>query len=422
MSLKQPCLGEAGASASSPKNAKDKNNSTTVEALHGCKHKDKSKGRSCSEKDSGFSDNSSDSKHTDEKDQCNKRTQRETKELSLNHNEPVKKSNRRNVIVAPSTQQLSSIYIIKNGVQPDIQKNAQVLWSSGAVPSVSGTNPIILLQPSTPPFSKSPGIPKSETTTKKINAANLPGTSYPRIAPRPHKKTPGKATSNGDSLTQSKRVCVESKSQSNRNPQEPHTHKPVPSTSQSSSNTPTPVTSTQPAPSASTATTTELNKTSVINTRHRRFLNTVQALKKTGLWDMTLRTKELMRQSNATRRDIAQLRQHSELLCQLTDGGNQNPSDQTATWLNLHKMMSESGCYPSLKNVQHLQAQTKQEAEVAKASSEESDKGSDGDKGKVTSDEASTDVTPLQTTKSREEESNETPRDKEAPPDSPSED
>lgn len=404
MFREQPCLGEASPSASSSKNAKDKNNSTALEALHGCKHKDKSNGRSCSEKDSGFSDNSSDSKHQDEKDKCNKKQQRETKEDSyLNHNEPRKKSNCRNVIVAPATQQLPSFYIIKNSVQPDIvQKNAQVLWPSGAMPSVSGSNPILLLQPSTSPqFSKSAGNSKSEVTTKIINAANLSGNSFPRIAPRPPKKTPGKTTSSEDSLNQSKRVCIESNStQANRNLQD--IHKVDPSTSQQSSSSAS-VSSTQPSSSVSTITTSELNKNSIINTRHRRLVNTVQVFKKSGLWDMTLRTRELMRQSNATRRDIAQLRQHSDLLCQLTSSSsNQNPSQQKAAWPNLHKIMAESGSYPGLKDIQDLQVPiTQKEAGAAKPLSVESSE--DGDGSAVILDAPRTDPVLQQTSKSRED-------------------
>lgn len=409
MSREQPCLGEASPPASSSKNAKDKNNSTTVEALHDCKHKEESNGRSCSEKDSGFSDNSSDSKHLDEKDECNKKQQREAKEESC-HNEPRKKSNRRNVIVSPKTQELQSFYIIKNSVQPDIvqKKKSQVLWSSGAMPSVSGSNPIILLQPSpSPQFSKSQGKSKNEGTTKKTNAANAPGISYPRIAPRPHKKT----TSNGESLNQSKRVCIESNNiQVNTNSQD--THKVDPSASQPSTSIAS-VSSTQSSSTATTSSTSELNKNSVINTRHRRFFNTVQVLKKSGLWDMSLRTKELMRQSNATKRDIAELRQHSDLLCQLTSGSNNqmaSSNQSKATLFDLHKDMVESGSYPGLKDIKDLQVQNvQQDGSVEKplrVKNGDGDNDDDDDKeSPVVSDAANvtSDPTPEQTSKSTED-------------------
>lgn len=397
MSAEKPCT-----SGSASKKSKDKNSSTATEALHDCKHKAKSNGTSCSEKDSGFSDNSSDSKHTNEKDDCNKKQQRETKEeLRLNHNEPRKKSNHRNVIVAPAPQQLPSLYIIKNSVQPNIvQKNAQVLWSSGAMPSVSGSNPIILLQPSTSPlFPKSSGKSNSDVTTDKTKAANLPGSSYPHIAPRPQKKTAGKPTSNGDHLNQSKRICIESNdAQANGNSQ--GAHGAGPSTEQASSSNVS-VLLTQPTSTVSTITTSELNKSSIINTRHRRLFNTAQALKKSGLWDMTLRTKKLMRQSHATQRDIAQLRQHSDLLHQLT-GSFTNQNNQKAVWHDLHKVMAESGSYPDLKDIQELHVPvTQQEAEVAGPTRDEN--GQDGD------DHA--DPSPQQRSKSQDDEPKEAARD-----------
>lgn len=419
MSWEQPCLDVASSSASSSKNAKDQSNSTTMQALHDCKHTDDSNGRSYSEKDSGFSDTSSDWKHTDATDQCNEKQQRETKEeLLLNHNGPLNNSNRRNVIVAPATQQLSPFYIIKNIVQPQIvQKNAQLIWSSGARPTVSGANPIILLQPPTPQLPKGPGLCKNDIAAKKINAAYLPVKSYPRIAPHPNKKPPDKTTSPGDSFNQSKRVCIESNNtQAIRNPQEQHLHKVVPSTSLPFSSSAT-VSATQPTSSVSSITTTGLNKHSVINTRHRRFLNTVQVLKQSGLWDITLRTKELMRQSNATRRDIAQLRQHSDLLYQVANTSYQIPNTQTAAWFNLHKMMAESGSYPGLKDIQALQVPTAQQnVSVAKPPSVKG--GCDGGGLLGVSDTGLTQSITQQTRKSREDKSNETPADKGATPDS----
>uniref|UniRef100_A0A8C6SZG3 Uncharacterized protein n=1 Tax=Neogobius melanostomus TaxID=47308 RepID=A0A8C6SZG3_9GOBI len=235
MSWETPFLDEASSSAFSSKIAKEKNNSTTMQA-----HTDNSNGRSCSEKDSGFSDTSSDCKHTDAKDPSNEKRQRETsKETFLNHNESLEISNRRNVIVAPGTQQLPPFYIIKNMVQSHIvQKNAPLIWPSGAKPAVSGENPVILLQPPTPQFPKAPGLSQSDITAKKINAAHLPVKSYPRIAPYPSKKPADKTTQNSNALNQSKRVCIE-----NNNAQA--THKVVPSTSRLSSCSAT-VSATQP--------------------------------------------------------------------------------------------------------------------------------------------------------------------------------
>lgn len=58
MPKEQPCMNEASLSASSTKNAKDKSNSTAMQAVHDSEHTDHSGGRGSrcsSEKDSGFS-------------------------------------------------------------------------------------------------------------------------------------------------------------------------------------------------------------------------------------------------------------------------------------------------------------------------------------------------------------------------------
>lgn len=404
MSWEQPCVDEARPYASSTKNAKDKSNSAAIHVLHDSKHTDNSNGRSCSEKDSGFSDTSSERKHRDTKYQCNEKPQRETKEESLlKHNEPVKDSNRRNVIVAPGTHQQPQCYIIKHMVQPSImQKHAQLLWSSEARPAVSAANPIILLQPQ---FLKPPGLCNSDVTAKKT-AAYLPLKSYPRIAPHPNKKPTNKITSDWDSF--SKRVCIESNNTL-------ATQKLVPSTSLPSSSSAT-VSAAQPTSSVSSITTTELNKHSIINTRHRRFLNTVQVLKQSGLWDITLRTKELMRQSNATRRDIAQLRQHSDLLCQVTRSSDQNLSNQKAAWLNLHKIMSESGSYPGLNDLQAFQVPPAQDMSVVKPQSVKLEDDSNG--SAVVSGNGLTKPIPQQTINSREDEPNESLEEKGITPNS----
>ncbi|KAK6296500.1 hypothetical protein J4Q44_G00326420 [Coregonus suidteri] len=86
--------------------------------------------------------------------------------------------------------------------------------------------------------------------------------------------------------------------------------------------------------------------------RDRCFLNTVGILSQSGLLDITLRTQDLLRQSNATDQVIAQLRQHTQLLYQAANNNN-NPNANTASagWERIHQAMAQSGCYPSLKNL-----------------------------------------------------------------------
>ncbi|XP_019714965.1 uncharacterized protein LOC109509573, partial [Hippocampus comes] len=81
--------------------------------------------------------------------------------------------------------------------------------------------------------------------------------------------------------------------------------------------------------------------------RHRRFLKTADILRQSGLLDITLRTKELLRQSNATEREIAELRWHTELLCQAACSS----PNGTTTWQRVHRTMADSNRYADL---QHL--------------------------------------------------------------------
>lgn len=83
-------------------------------------------------------------------------------------------------------------------------------------------------------------------------------------------------------------------------------------------------------------------------THQRRFLNTAEILNQSGLLAITLRTKELLKQNAATEREITQLRQHTNLLCQIAEP-NQNVCNAAPGSLrNLLQAMTESGSYPNL--------------------------------------------------------------------------
>lgn len=204
--------------------------------------------------------------------------------------------------------------------------------------------------------------------------------SYPRIAPHPSKKLPDKSQSKEKSQNLSKRVCIEHKIDGTpvtRGLPELHLHKqpklavsssglPCSSATRDSlsSCSPTTVSSSQGSPSGSSLnhnTPSFLLARSGTSTRHRRFLNTVKILRQSGLLDITLRTKELLHQSNATEQDIAQLRQHTELLCQAFSDPSCSLSGVTA-WEHLYQSMAESGSYPGLqirKNEPDSASQTK---------------------------------------------------------------
>ncbi|XP_070685769.1 CLOCK-interacting pacemaker [Pempheris klunzingeri] len=377
MPEEQPRLSGHSPCATSSKNAKDKSNSTTLQAMRSAKDADASSGRGShcsSEKDSGYSD-SSDWQQTDVEDQ----------QSNKNQSGPATtpqpgQGNPGNPALRPAGHERPPVYIIKNMVlkEPDIiQKRDQLPKRTGSreMGSSGVSYRILLQQPSLSPATlklHKPMSRMSSTSGKKINGAYLPIlNSYPRIAPHPSKKPPDKTSSIDESQNLSKRVCTEHKG---GDTPEQHLYKQPKlaaltsglscssSTSDSvSSSSPTTVSSSQSATSGSSLYTTSsrlitraLHRNSTTSTCHRRFLNTVEILKQSGLLDITLRAKELQRQSNATERDIAQLRQHTELLCQAASNPSRSLSGVTA-WEHLQRAMAESGSYPGLKILQKKQ-------------------------------------------------------------------
>ncbi|TKS81316.1 G2/mitotic-specific cyclin-B [Collichthys lucidus] len=391
MPKEQPCLSEHSLCTASSKNAKDKSNSTTLLAIRNTKDADHSSGqgsRCSSEKDSGYSDGS-DWQQTDVEDQRSNKSQSQGSEHAQTsqpgQNQEPKRENPGN---SSAGRDLSPIYIINNMVlkQPDmIQKRVQLPQRNGSMETSSSgpAHMILLQQPSLLPTTHQLHKPlsrKPNTAGKKINGTYLPIlNSYPRIAPHPSKKPPDKSSLNDESQNLSKRVCTEHKREDtsvtpslpeqhiNKQPKLAALTSGLPCSSLTrdglASSSPTTVSLSQGTQSGSSLCTTTtssflstrgLLRNGGTNIRHRRFFNTVQILKQSGLLDITLRTKELLRQSNATERDVAQLRQHTELLCQVASNPSGSLNGITA-WEHLHRSMAESGSYPDLKILQNLQ-------------------------------------------------------------------
>lgn len=58
------------------------------------------------------------------------------------------------------------------------------------------------------------------------------------------------------------------------------------------------------------------------DTKRKRFCNTYNILNKSGLLDITLRTKELLRQNQSTQNDLDQLRKHTDIFLQALQTGD----------------------------------------------------------------------------------------------------
>ncbi|KAM9384220.1 CLOCK-interacting pacemaker-like isoform 1-T2 [Pholidichthys leucotaenia] len=91
------------------------------------------------------------------------------------------------------------------------------------------------------------------------------------------------------------------------------------------------------------------------STRQRRFLNTAEILNQSGLLAITLRTKELLKQNAATEREIAQLRQHMDLLTHAAQVSQNGCIEGSGSLDKLFQAMSQSGSYPNLAYLGDLQ-------------------------------------------------------------------
>lgn len=58
------------------------------------------------------------------------------------------------------------------------------------------------------------------------------------------------------------------------------------------------------------------------DTKRKRFCNTYNILSKSGLLDITLRTKELLRQNRRTQTDLDRLKEHTDLFLQALRSGD----------------------------------------------------------------------------------------------------
>ncbi|XP_010891185.2 CLOCK-interacting pacemaker [Esox lucius] len=339
---------------------------------------------SSSEKDSGYSDNNSctDWLHADGEDQCSSVSEARGSEGSQAQVRPEQTPPHRNQIPIPTLKpggpDLTPIVIIKNIVlkQPLVVKNI----SDSQVDN---------------PARKT----KSRTYMPILR-------SYPRIAPHPSQKTPlnpqVKRTGSEDQ-NQSKRMCTEKDTVSSTTnsliPTRQYAHKqPDPKRSlsqwQCPASPPSPrsrfPSGTSPVCVSSADTSTTISSRSggssslnadrsscrhvpglslSVSAHNRRFLNTLAILSHSGLLEITLRMRDLLHQNNATDRDIAQLRQHTELLCQASNNHNNPKNNQNdyspydnnnindnnpianTVWERLHQTMALSGCYPGLNNL-----------------------------------------------------------------------
>ncbi|XP_038642031.1 CLOCK-interacting pacemaker-like [Scyliorhinus canicula] len=78
--------------------------------------------------------------------------------------------------------------------------------------------------------------------------------------------------------------------------------------------------------------------------KERRFRNTVEILSRSGLLEITLKTKDLIRQNNSAQRQIDELKEHVRLFCSAMQ------SKEPQALLSLQEAMKGSGSYGSMSS------------------------------------------------------------------------
>ncbi|XP_072302892.1 uncharacterized protein [Eucyclogobius newberryi] len=169
-----------------------------------------------------------------------------------------------------------------------------------------------------------------------------------------HHSTTGQAHSTSHSKSHHSQQSANTDSISSPSVSSSQTRSP-PCSSDSSSSPSTPPSS---SPSSSAAHSPYRPNPDSTSMRDRRFFNTAEILNQSGLLAITLRTKELLKQNAETEREIAQLRQHTQYLCQAALASQAGSKESLE---KLVQAMSESGSYPELGSNQ-LTALTNQQS------------------------------------------------------------
>ncbi|XP_054855129.1 CLOCK-interacting pacemaker isoform X2 [Eublepharis macularius] len=261
---------------------------------------------------------------------------------------------------------LAPVYIVKNvALKQPLGPSAPtqfLAWNSQhPLDSLQGSPArVVFIQQ--PLAALKPLLPGQKSAAKEPSLSSL--SAYPKIAPHPgcdqQAKTGPEPTAAG-SISKNKRFCLEETWVSSSKPSAPKCSgerqgtEPLP-----------PASSGQPVPAAvgpvalsqntvTSSTGSEMPNLDQAEVRmisraskklgfsslgkQRRFHNTVEILRKSGLLGITLRTKELIRQNSSTQRDLAELQEHAQLLYEAVQ------SNDCQAWTRLQEAMSHSAAY-----------------------------------------------------------------------------
>ncbi|XP_042295122.1 CLOCK-interacting pacemaker isoform X2 [Sceloporus undulatus] len=244
---------------------------------------------------------------------------------------------------------LAPVYIVKNvilkqplGTSPTTQFLA---WSSQNPLDASQGPParVLFIQP--PVASLKTLLPGPKSLAKEAYLPIL--STYPKIAPHPGHDLQTKEPAEGgtapeEGTIKNKRFCLEEAWVSSSDPVVPkdcgEKQCEEPSLADWNQNLVTSSTELEQAEGRMIAKASKKLGGSSLG-KQRRFHNTVEILRKSGLLGITLKTKELIRQNSATQRELVELREHAQLLCEAVQ------SNDTQAWARLQEAMERSGAY-----------------------------------------------------------------------------
>ncbi|ROL50519.1 CLOCK-interacting pacemaker [Anabarilius grahami] len=276
-----------------------------IRAMAKFKHK-RMKSKPESERDSGFSDGSSE--HLSAIDQT------DTEDSSCSR------------WVGGALQGLSPMIIMNNVVLNQSGENAPSLkpWAFSPAVEVVQQPQVVFLQPVVP--QRSATVPKGHASKRRRHKKYLPILkSYPKIAPHPG-DNPHKSSSSSASSVKSSSSCHTDRGQSSSSPLPvslPASALPHDTSADSDS--------TRPESTDGRSSSNSCNTDNKI----KRFCNTYNILSKSGLLDITLRTKELLRQNRRTQTELERLREHTNMFMEALQTGD------CGIWSKLQMSMNE---------------------------------------------------------------------------------
>uniref|UniRef100_A0A9J8DAJ0 CLOCK-interacting pacemaker b n=1 Tax=Cyprinus carpio carpio TaxID=630221 RepID=A0A9J8DAJ0_CYPCA len=269
-----------------------------------------------SERDSGFSDGGSvDQTDTDDVSRSSSRSSQLT------------------AVVGGALQGLSPMIFMNNVVLKQSGENPSSLkpWAFSPAVEVVPQPQVVFLQPVVP--QKSTSVPKGPLSKRRRHRKYLPILkSYPKIAPHPgdaaHKSSSSSSagsSSSSSSVKSSSSSCGQKDSSAS-----------VQSPSALPASVESHATERRPESADGSLQTLAFNAQSIdTDNKIKRFCNTYNILSKSGLLDITLRTKELIRQNRRTQTELDRLREHTNLFMEALQTGD------SAIWSKLQTSMQE---------------------------------------------------------------------------------